>query len=69
MQDYKPHAWIFGDARDEARTEAARLYGQGCTIRSVAELLGRSPSSIRRLLLEAGVQLCGRGGAIRKAAA
>lgn len=66
MRDYKPGTQLTGDARQTARQQAAQLYGQGCTIRSVAQQLGRSYGGTRVLLLEAGVQLRGRGGAIRK---
>lgn len=69
MSDYTPGARLTGDARDKARTEAARLYGQGCTIHSVARQLGRSYGGTRDLLLEAGVILRGRGGSLRKAGA
>lgn len=69
MRDYKPGVWLIGDARTAARDKAAELYGRGATIRSVAKELGRSYGGTRVLLLEAGVQLRGRGGAIRKAGA
>ena len=69
MRDYKPGAQLTGDARTEARDKAADLYGQGCAIRSVAAQLGRSYGGTRVLLLEAGVQLRGRGGSNRKAGA
>jgi hypothetical protein len=69
MRDYKPGTQLTGDARNTARQQAADLYGQGCTIRSVAAQLGRSYGGTRVLLLEAGVQLRGRGGSLRKAGA
>lgn len=69
MRDYKPGTQLTGDARTTARDKAAQLYGQGCTIRSVAQQLGRSYGGTRALLLEAGVTLRGRGGGIRKAGA
>ncbi|MBP5870899.1 helix-turn-helix domain-containing protein [Streptomyces scabiei] len=68
MRDYKPGAQLTGDVRTAACDKAAELYGQGATIRSVAEQLGRSYGGTRVLLLEAGVTLRGRGGGIRKAA-
>jgi len=67
MRDYKPGTQLTGNAREEARQKAARWYAAGSTIRSVAAELGRSYGGTRVLLLEAGVQLRGRGGGIRKA--
>lgn len=69
MRDYKPGAQLTGQAREKVRAEAARLYGQGATIRSVAQQLDRSYGGTRVLLLEAGVTLRARGGGIRKAGA
>ncbi|WP_060887633.1 helix-turn-helix domain-containing protein [Streptomyces caniscabiei] len=68
MRDYTTGRVLTGDARQQARDTAAQLYGQGCTIKSVAAQLGRSYGGTRVLLLEAGVRLRARGGAIRKAA-
>jgi hypothetical protein len=68
MRDYKPGVWLTGDVRTAARDKAAELYGQGCTIRSVARQIGRSYGGTRVLLVEAGVQLRARGGRVRKAA-
>lgn len=68
MRDYTPGTQLTGQARETARQQAAELYGQGCTIRSVARQIGRSYGGTRVLLVEAGVQLRARGGAIRKAA-
>jgi hypothetical protein len=69
VRDYTPGTVLTGDARTTARQQAADLYGQGATIRSVARQLGRSYGGTRALLLEAGVTLRGRGGAVRKAGA
>lgn len=68
MRDYRPGTVLTGNARQTARDKAAHLYGQGCTIKSVAAQLGRSYGGTRVLLLEAGVTLRGRGGNVRKAA-
>ncbi|WP_413471666.1 helix-turn-helix domain-containing protein [Streptomyces sp. MB09-02B] len=68
MRDYKPGIHLTGNARETARQRAADLYTQGCTIRSVADQIGRSYGGTRVLLLEAGVTLRGRGGRLRKAA-
>lgn len=51
-----------GTTRTELARRAADLYGQGCTIRSVAAQIGRSYGCTRALLLEAGVRLRERGG-------
>lgn len=57
-----------GLTRAATAQRAADLYTQGCTIRSVADQIGRSYGAARDLLIEAGVQLRGRGGGIRKTA-
>lgn len=69
MRDYTPGITLRGEARDKARQKAADLYGQGCTIRSIARQLGRSYGGTHVLLVEAGVQLRARGGGLRKAGA
>ena len=68
MRDYTTGTVLTGQARETVRQQAAELYGQGCTIRSVARQIGRSYGGTRVLLVEAGVTLRARGGAIRKAA-
>ncbi|MEU9558023.1 helix-turn-helix domain-containing protein [Streptomyces fumanus] len=61
---------ITGPARHEIRRRAAELYAQGCTIHSTARQIGRSYGATRDLLIEAGVQLRGRGPArLRRSAA
>lgn len=69
MRDYTTGTVLKGDARTTAQQQAAELYGQGATIRSISHTLGRSYGGTRALLLEAGVQLRARGGGIRKAGA
>lgn len=69
MRDYKPGIHLTGNARVQARQQAADPYGQGRTIRPVARQIGRSYGGTRVLLLEAGVTLRERGGRLRKAAA
>lgn len=69
MRDYTTGTVLKGDARTTARQQAAELYGQGATIRSISVALGRSYGGTRVLLLEAGVTLRARGGGIRKAGA
>lgn len=60
-----PAPYLKGTERAAARAKAAELYAAGCTIRSVAEQLGRSYGSARGLLLEAKVTLRARGGSLR----
>ncbi|MBD9723492.1 helix-turn-helix domain-containing protein [Streptomyces caniscabiei] len=69
MRDYTTGLILTGNARQTTAQQAADLYAQGCTIRSVARQIGRSYGGTRVLLLEAGVRLRGRGGNTRKAAA
>ena len=69
MRDYKPGTQLTGQDRETARQQAADLYGQGATIRSISVALGRSYGGTRVLLLEAGVTLRARGGGLRKAGA
>ncbi len=69
MRDYTTGTVLTGNARQTTAQKAADLYGQGCTIRSVAHQIGRSYGGTRVLLLEAGVQLRGRGGSQPKHAA
>jgi hypothetical protein len=61
LRDYTTGTVLTGDARQTTAQRAADLYGQGCTIRSVARQVGRSYGGARVLLLEAGVTLRGRG--------
>jgi hypothetical protein len=68
MRDYKPGIHLTGNTRETARQQAAELYAQGATIKSVARQIGRSYGGTRALLLEAGVTLRARGGSVRKAA-
>lgn len=69
MRDYTTGTILTGQARQTTRQQAADLYQQGCTIRSIARQIGRSYGGTRVLLVEAGVQLRARGGNVRKAAA
>lgn len=64
-----PYARLTGTRRDTARQHAARLYGQGASIKSVAQQIGGSYGLARTLLLEADVILRGRGGGLPKAGA
>lgn len=63
------HALPTGADRVSVRGELADLYCAGSTIRSLAGRTGFSYWAVRKLLLEANVQLRDRGGRIRKATA
>lgn len=64
-----PYARLVDPERARIRRYAARPYGRGATIQSVAREIGGSYWLARTLLLEADVQLRGRGGGARKAGA
>ncbi len=53
---------VTGPERIRVRSKLKKEYERGSSIRSLAELTGRSYGFIHRLLLESGVQLRGRGG-------
>lgn len=57
-----------GAARAAAGAAAAAGYGEGGSIRQLAERLGLSYGTIHTLLTEHGVQLRGRGGSRRRRA-
>ncbi|MFD3574737.1 helix-turn-helix domain-containing protein [Streptomyces sp. NPDC058644] len=59
--NHKPGARLTGEDRTTAMDKAKELYLAGCTIRSVADQIGRSYGNTRLLLLEAGVQLRPKG--------
>lgn len=63
------YARLVDPERATTRKTAARLYTQGATIQSVAREIGGSYWLACTLLLEADVQLRGRGGGMRKAGA
>lgn len=58
--------YLKGPERQRAAAQAADLYAQGATIRSIAEQMGRSYGGARALLLDAKVELRGRGGHLGK---
>lgn len=60
---------VTGEAREQLAREVSRRYQQGASIRELSELTGRSYGFVHRLLVEAGVELRGRGGATRNRAA
>ncbi|GHK05929.1 helix-turn-helix domain-containing protein [Streptomyces sp. NPDC003753] len=57
--------WIIGGAREELAEVLAREYGEGRSIRAIAEAHGRSYGFVHRVLTEAGVPLRSRGGDVR----
>lgn len=62
-------ARIVGDARSALAERVSIRYAAGESIRSLAADLGRSYGFVQGLLKESGVELRGRGGATRGAAA
>lgn len=62
-------ARIVGDARSELADRLRVRYEAGESIRSLASDFGRSYGFVQGLLKESGVELRGRGGATRGAAA
>jgi len=56
---------ITGNARERLAADLKRKYGQGRSIRALAEETGRSYGFVHRMLSESGVTLRGRGGATR----
>jgi hypothetical protein len=58
-----------GNARIALREKAARLYMEGCTIRSVGRQIDRPYTTTYELLVEAGVRFRPRGGHQPKARA
>ena len=60
---------ITGTQRTELAAELAQRYGAGESIRAIAETTGRSFGFVHGLIKESGVEVRGRGGATRGAAA
>ncbi|MDE3723204.1 helix-turn-helix domain-containing protein [Nocardiopsis sp. N85] len=58
---------VAGEDRSELAVRLKGRYDAGESIRQLAAATGRSYGFVHRLLLEAGVELRGRGGATRKA--
>lgn len=54
---------ITGSAREELGKRLREAYDQGTSIRELAEQTGRSYGFVHRLLVDAGAELRGRGGA------
>ncbi|MCP2257690.1 hypothetical protein LX15_001376 [Streptoalloteichus tenebrarius] len=62
----QPAARITGRLRQQIAADLKKKYEKGASIRSLARSTGRSYGFVHRILIEAGVQLRGRGGARRK---
>jgi hypothetical protein len=60
---------ITGTQRTELAAELAQRYADGESIRAIAEGTGRSFGFVHGLIKESGVEVRGRGGATRGAAA
>jgi len=58
---------LTGRARTAAAADCRELYEQGCTVRSVADRIGRSYGVAHKLLVEAGTTFRARNGKPRKA--
>ena len=65
MSDLKKGARITGEERNKLASDLKKEYGQGKSIRELAESNGRSYGFVHRVLSESGVALRGRGGATR----
>lgn len=65
MSDLKKGARITGEERSKLADDLRHQYGQGKSIRELAESNGRSYGFVHRVLSESGVALRGRGGATR----
>ncbi|WP_432169514.1 helix-turn-helix domain-containing protein [Streptomyces sp. 1222.5] len=61
--------WITGSARKDLAKTFAEEYGEGRSIRAIAEAHGRSYGFVHRVLTEAGAPLRARGGDARTGAA
>jgi hypothetical protein len=59
---------ITGDSRAALGEELAARYRAGESIREIAASLGRSYGFVHAVLLDGGVVLRGRGGAVRRRA-
>ncbi len=53
---------ITGAVRDQLGAQLVERHTPGASIRALAAQTGRSDGFIHRVLTEAGVPLCGRGG-------
>jgi hypothetical protein len=56
---------VTGSARERLAADLKKKYGQGRSIRALADETGRSYGFVHRMLSESGVTLRGRGGATR----
>ncbi|GAB3902300.1 hypothetical protein GCM10029964_092500 [Kibdelosporangium lantanae] len=56
---------VTGASRERLRAEVARGYSQDLSIAELAERFGRSPASVRTLLIEAGVSIRPQGSTKR----
>jgi hypothetical protein len=60
-------AILTGVARAAAAEDCRELYEQGCSVRSIADRIGRSYGCTRQLLVEAGTTFRAKNGTPRKA--
>lgn len=59
---------ITGSERETMAADVARRYTAGESIRELAADTGRSYGFVHRLLVDSGVAMRGRGGAVRRRA-
>lgn len=59
---------ITGAQREQLAGDLAKRYSAGASIRDLAEDTGRSYGFVHRILVDSGVRLRGRGGAVRRKA-
>jgi hypothetical protein len=57
---------ITGNERTKLATDFKKRYEAGASIRDLAADSGRSYGFVHRVLVDAGVKLRGRGGAVRR---
>lgn len=69
LRPVRKGARVSGVDRDAMQSEVRDRYLGGASIRTLADLTGRSYGFIRTLLTESGVELRGRGGPNRRRAA
>lgn len=66
MADLERHKRLSTSERDKLGGKLEKQYGQGRSLAELAEEHGTSAGRVRLILLERGVTLRSRGGAVRK---
>jgi Helix-turn-helix domain len=65
IPELQPGQRLSGPERDQVGADLLRRYRAGSSIRQICGETGYSIGRVRRLLVDAGVQFRGRGGATR----